>query len=90
MIEEGMNVARINMSFGVDQVQQERLNRIRQVSKEMGAYVAIMADTKGIEIRTGKLEGGKLELQAGDSFILYSYKREGNTFYIKIELFFYI
>ncbi len=79
MIEAGMNVARLNMSFGVDDVQQQRLNRIRQVAKDMGCSIAIMADTKGIEIRTGKLTDGTTELQADDMFILYSYTREGNS-----------
>ena len=78
MIEAGMNVARLNMSFGVDDVQQQRLERIRQVAKEMGRFIAIMADTKGIEIRTGKLKDGPVELKAGDEFILYSYTRDGS------------
>jgi len=78
MIEAGMNVARINMSFGVDDVQQQRLDRVRRVAKEMGRSIAVMADTKGIEIRTGKLLDGTAEVQAGECFILYSYAREGN------------
>jgi len=78
MIEAGMNVARLNMSFGVDEIQQQRLDRIRQVSRDMGCAVAIMADTKGIEIRTGKLLDNKAELNADDEFILYSYRREGD------------
>lgn len=78
MIEAGMNVARLNMSFGVDEVQQQRLDLIRQVAREVGRPIAIMADTKGIEIRTGKLRDEKAEINAGDEFILYSYRREGN------------
>ncbi len=78
MIESGMNVARLNMSFGVDDVQQNRLNTIRQVASDMGCYIAIMADTKGIEIRTGKLVEGTARIKADDMFILYSYTREGN------------
>ena len=78
MIEAGMNVARLNMSFGVDEVQQQRLDRVRRVAKEMGRHIAIMADTKGIEIRTGKLADGTVRLAAGEEFILYSYNREGN------------
>lgn len=78
MIAAGMNVARLNMSFGVDEVQQQRLDRVRQVAKEMGQSIAIMADTKGIEIRTGKLADLTVKLHADDIFILYSYTREGN------------
>jgi pyruvate kinase len=78
MIEAGMNVARINMSFGVDEAQQQRLDRVRQVASELGRPIAVMADTKGIEIRTGKLIEGTVEIKAGESFILFSYTREGN------------
>lgn len=78
MIEAGMNVARLNMSFGVDEVQQKRLDRVRQVARDMGCSIAIMADTKGIEIRTGRLADGTATLNADDIFILYSYSREGN------------
>lgn len=78
IIDAGMNVARINMSFGVDDTQQQRLDRIRAVAREMGRPIPIMADTKGIEIRTGKLAGNIAELNAGESFVLYSYAREGN------------
>ena len=78
MIEAGMNVARLNMSFGVDEVQQQRLERVRQIAREMGRSIAVMADTKGIEIRTGKLAEGKVRLEAGEEFILYSYAREGD------------
>ncbi len=78
MIEAGMNVARLNMSFGVDDVQQQRLDRIRQVASDMGCSIAIMADTKGIEIRTGKLADSTAEIKADNKFILYSYDREGN------------
>lgn len=78
MIEAGMNVARLNMSFGVDEVQQQRLERVRQVAREMGRPIAIMADTKGIEIRTGKLADGTAQISADEEFILYSYAREGS------------
>ncbi len=78
MINAGMNVARLNMSFGVDETQQKRLEMIRRVAREMGQHIAIMADTKGIEIRTGKLAGSSVELTAGENFILYSYAREGS------------
>lgn len=78
MIAAGMNVARLNMSFGVGEVQQKRLDTIRQVASDMGRSIAVMADTKGIEIRTGKLADGRATLNANDMFILYSYSREGN------------
>ena len=78
MILAGMSVARINMSFGTGPEQVERVAMIRAAAAELGAHVAVMADTKGIEIRTGKLESGFVELESGASFHLYSDGRVGD------------
>ena len=72
MIRAGMNVARLNLSHGSFADHEERMERIRSVASRMGAQVAVMVDTRGIEIRTGKLEGSKAELTAGGPFILYT------------------
>lgn len=77
MIQAGMNVARINLSFGAGPEQVERVKRVRAVAKELGTYVAVMADTKGIEIRTGAVADGSIELTTNDEFSLFSDAREG-------------
>jgi pyruvate kinase len=77
MIEAGVSVVRINLSFGTDATQGERVARIRQAADELGAYVAVMADTRGIEIRTGMLESDSIELAEGEDFILYCENRVG-------------
>ena len=48
MIEAGMNVARLNMSFGVDDVQQQRLDRIRRIAKEKNVSNRMAALMLGI------------------------------------------
>jgi pyruvate kinase len=70
MVQNGMNVARLNFSHGEHSEHQIRINNIRQVALETGQTLAIMLDTKGPEIRTGKLLKKKVQLQAGQSFIL--------------------
>lgn len=79
MIMAGMNVARINLSFGVNGQQQERIRRIRAAADELGANVAVMVDTRGIEIRTGPVEGEALALTANADFALYSEARCGDA-----------
>lgn len=79
MMLAGMNVARINLSFGVGEDQAERVARIRAVAAEAGTSVAIMADTKGIEIRTGPIGEAAVELVARDEFALYGERREGSA-----------
>lgn len=62
LILAGMNVARLNFSHGDYEEHGNRINVIRQASKELGKTVAILLDTKGPEIRTGKLEVEPIEL----------------------------
>ncbi|MDR4458737.1 hypothetical protein FO495_29375, partial [Bacillus tropicus] len=52
MIEEGMNVARLNFSHGRKEEQGARIKNIREASKKTGKTVGILLDTKGPEIRT--------------------------------------
>lgn len=77
MIKEGMNIARFNFSHGTYDFHRDGMNRVRRISDEMNANVAILLDTKGPEIRTGLVEndgkisisaGEKIELVADDSF----------------------
>jgi len=79
MIKAGMNVARLNLSHGTFADHEERLERIRAVASRVGAQIAIMVDTRGIEIRTGKLENGAAELVAGDAFVLHTDGRIGTS-----------
>ncbi len=73
-----MNVARLNLSHGTFQAHKERLSRIRHAADLVNANVAIMIDTRGIEIRTGRLEDGTIELTIGDRFSLFTDDRLGN------------
>jgi pyruvate kinase len=62
LILAGMNVARLNFSHGDFEEHGARIQTIRQASKELNKTVAILLDTKGPEIRTGKLEVEPIEL----------------------------
>ncbi len=62
LILAGMNVARLNFSHGDFEEHGARITTIRQASKELNKTVAILLDTKGPEIRTGKLEVEPIEL----------------------------
>jgi len=62
LIEAGMNVARLNFSHGDFEEHGNRIRNIRQASKELGKTVAILLDTKGPEIRIGKLKEEPIEL----------------------------
>lgn len=76
MINEGMNVARINMSHGTHEEQKVRLDRLKEVIKESGKNVAILLDTKGPEVRVGTFENGSAQLIEGKEFSLYKDKNK--------------
>jgi pyruvate kinase len=70
MIQCGMNVARLNLSHGTFEEHGARVQRIREAASAAGSRVAIMIDTRGIEIRTGLLRDSYLDLCRGDEFTL--------------------
>ena len=61
MIRAGMSVARLNLSHGSYQEHKQRIARIRQASENLQIPVAIMIDTRGVEIRTGQLQQGVVD-----------------------------
>src|SRR5438093_9400877 len=56
MIHAGMNVARLNFSHDTHVEHRKRLEMVREAARELGANVAVMLDTKGVKIRTGRVE----------------------------------
>ena len=79
MIHAGMNVARLNFSHDTHVEHRKRLEMVRQAKDELGANVAVMLDTKGVKIRTGRVEGGVAHLTTGESFALYTDGRIGDA-----------
>ena len=67
----GMDVARFNFSHGDHAEHKHRLEILESVREELGIPIASLLDTKGPEIRTGKLKDGKkVQLEEGETFTL--------------------
>ena len=56
MIENGMNVARLNFSHGTHESHERMIRMIRAASEKTGVPVAILMDLQGPRIRVGKIE----------------------------------
>ena len=67
LIENGMDVARLNFSHGDYEEHKERIERIRNVSEELDTPVSILIDLQGPEIRTRSFEGGEATLSEGET-----------------------
>ncbi len=58
LIQKGMNVARLNFSHGSHEEHKKRLERVKRIRAELDQPVALLLDTKGPEIRTGRFADG--------------------------------
>ena len=78
LVLSGMNVARINMSHGDDLSFKTTIDNIKTVRNELGTAIAIMADTKGPEIRIKKFKNNFVILEKNQTFTLTTNEVIGN------------
>lgn len=81
LVEAGMNIARLNFSHGTHEYHAAVIENLREYLAQKYRMCGIMLDTKGPEIRTGKLEGGNdVKVCTGDTIILTTdYSVVGNA-----------
>ncbi len=77
LVENGMNICRLNFSHGDYEEHGKRIDTIREVAKETGKNIAILLDTKGPEIRLGDFENGSETYEAGEIVTLTREKMLG-------------
>ena len=89
LLDEGVNVLRINFSHGNHGDHLKRITNIRSVEKEIGCNVAILADLQGPKFRIGEVEneykvkkGELISFKTGDRFIATK-----NEFYMSYDNF---
>lgn len=78
LVENGMDVARLNFSHGSHEEHLNRIKALREVCREVGRQVAILLDTKGPEIRTKTFKEDAVKLEEGNTFILTGRDVEGD------------
>ncbi len=79
MAKAGMNVARFNFSHGAYEGHLEMLKLVRRVEKDLKVPIACLLDTKGPEIRTGRVEGGTVSLEQGSILTLTTVPLDGTA-----------
>ncbi|RCS23668.1 pyruvate kinase [Phyllobacterium salinisoli] len=70
LFEAGADVFRINMSHADHDLMRTLVRRIRNVERELGRPIGILADLQGPKLRVGKFADGKVSLVAGQNFTL--------------------
>jgi pyruvate kinase len=70
LIDEGMNVARINFSHGDYDDHAQAITAVRRESEKRGRPVAILQDLQGPKIRVGRFATGSCDLEPGADFVI--------------------
>ncbi len=77
MIRSGVNVFRINFSHADYETAAKRIRTVREINKEYGYHVSILADLQGPKLRIGKVQEG-VSISIGDELIFTNEKIIGN------------
>ena len=70
IIEEGVDVVRLNLSHGAAADHVRRAREVREAADALGREVGILADLQGPKIRIEKFAKGRIVLEAGQPFVL--------------------
>ncbi|MCB8816315.1 pyruvate kinase [Desulfosporosinus shakirovi] len=70
LLAAGMDVARLNFSHGTHEEHSRRIVTLRKEAAKFGKHLGILLDTKGPEVRTGKVPEEGITLINGSEFIL--------------------
>ncbi len=79
LIDAGMNVARLNFSHGTQEEHRTVIGLLKKAREERKTSLAIMLDTKGPEIRVGKIAQDQVALKAGQRLFLVKDEIEGDA-----------
>ncbi len=85
LVEEGVNVFRLNMSHGSVEQNKRVARTIRQVAQDKGLPIGILVDLQGPKLRIGRFIDGKVTLSCGGLFRLDLVPEPGNEKRVYIQ-----
>lgn len=85
LVHAGVNVFRLNCSHGTHEAHAAVIGHIRQINKEHGRNIAILADLQGPKLRIGELQDSAVSFAAGEEFWLTNEPVTGNRRQIHIS-----
>ncbi len=85
LLQKGMNVARLNFSHGTHESHQKIIQQLKFARQQLQCPLAIMLDTKGPEVRLGKIATQQVNLEHGQMWHLLQEEGEGNAQQISIH-----
>ncbi len=66
IIQEGVDVCRLNFSHGSYADHQVVIDNIHKINNDLGTNICMLLDLQGPKLRVGEMENGKIELKTGN------------------------
>ena len=85
IIEEGVDVCRLNFSHGSYDDHRKVVQNIRQVNADTNSFVSLLLDLQGPKLRVGEMENGKIELITGTIITVTTVPVIGNSERISVK-----
>ena len=79
LIREGVDVFRLNFSHGSHDDHLSVISLVRRLNKDLRTAVGLLQDLQGPKIRLGEVEGGAVEIKAGDRIKMVCGEKEIST-----------
>ncbi|MGB0359736.1 MAG: pyruvate kinase, partial [Litorivicinaceae bacterium] len=70
LLESGVDVCRLNFSHGSADDHRRRAREVREIAKDIGRTIAILADLQGPKIRIARFKDQAVNLTIGAQFVL--------------------
>ena len=70
LVDAGVDVCRLNLSHGSADDHRRRSREVRQIAKDLGRTVAVLADLQGPKIRIARFKNKSVMLNVGTRFVL--------------------
>jgi len=70
LLEAGVDVCRLNFSHGAADDHRRRVREVREIAKDIGRTIAILADLQGPKIRIARFKDQAVNLKVGAQFVL--------------------
>lgn len=78
MIQAGVDVCRLNLSHGDENLQKNVIETIRKINKEINTTVSILVDLQGPKIRIGEVENNLIFLENNSEVVFSTNEITGN------------
>ena len=85
LVQNGMNIARINFSHGTHEQHGRVIKSLRKVASKYNVSLPILADLQGPKIRIGKMKDDAQEIEMGDYVTLTPEDIEGTPKKIPVD-----